>query len=71
MPSAPTIVQTISAALAAAGVVAGAAKYTGVWAMFVARIKRAIETGSEQDIEAGATVANAAGPQAAVALDHI
>jgi hypothetical protein len=71
MPDASTVVQTISAALAAAGVVAGAAKYTGIWGTFVARISRAIQTGSPQDIEAGAQVASTAGRPAVVALDNM
>lgn len=71
MPNAPTIVQTIAGALAAAGVVASAAKYTGVWTTFMTRVRRAIETGDSRDIEAAVHVVNAAGPQAVVALDNL
>lgn len=71
MPDAPTVVQTIAGALAAAGVVASAAKYTGVWALFLKRVRKAIETGASRDIEAAVHVVNAAGPQAAVALDNL
>lgn len=71
MPSATTIVQTVSAALASAGVVAGAAKYTGVWALFVSQVSRAISTGQPADIEAAAGVARSAGPAAGVALNNL
>lgn len=71
MPSATTVVQTISAALAAAGIVAGAAKITGAWAVFVRLVARAIETRQPADIEAAAGAANAVGPVAVPALNAV
>lgn len=71
MPNAPNYVQIIASTLAMAGVVASAAKYTGVWTVFMTRDRRAIKNGDLSDVEAAVDVVNAPEPQAVIALDTL
>lgn len=71
MPSGATIAQTVAACVAAATGVAAGVKYTGTWAYFIRKTTRAVETGAEEDLEAGAGAATAVGQSAGVALQHM